>query len=233
MTAVDLNADVGEGYPDDAALFELVTSANVACGGHAGDAASMDAAVRDAVRCGVAIGAHPSYPDRAGFGRASMTRSLDEIYADVRAQTRALAAVAAGRGARLHHVKPHGALYNVSARDEGVAGAIARAVYDVDPGLALYGLAGSVSIAAARAAGLRAVEEAFPDRAYAPDGTLLPRSEPGALIDDPDVAERQALSLVELGAQSLCVHGDGPHALEFARRIRAALERAGVTLIAP
>jgi UPF0271 protein len=233
VNAIDLNADVGEGYPNDAALYAIVTSANVACGGHAGDAHSMAEAVRGALRYGVAIGAHPSYPDRAGFGRAAADRTPDEIYGDVAEQTRALAAVAREHGARLRHVKPHGALYNLSARDATIAAAIARAVRDVDPSLALYGLAGSASIRAARDAGLRAVEEAFPDRGYAPDGTLLPRTEPGALIENSENAERQAIALARRGAQTLCIHGDGPHAVEFAHRIRAALERDGITLAPP
>ncbi|HEY9086208.1 MAG TPA: 5-oxoprolinase subunit PxpA [Candidatus Tyrphobacter sp.] len=226
---IDLNADVGEGCGNDALLFEFVTSANIACGWHAGDEATMTATVRAALEHGVAIGAHPSFPDREHFGRTEMARTPHEVYEDVTAQLRALASVASREGTHLRHVKPHGALYNMAARSETLADAVARAVRDHDASLALVGLAGSASISAARRAGLRAVEEVFADRGYSPDGSLLPRGTPGALIDDAGRAVAQALAFAERGfGQTLCVHGDGPHALEFARRIRAALAAAGV-----
>jgi UPF0271 protein len=225
---IDLNADVGEGY-DDAALFAYVTSANIACGGHAGDEATMTATLRLALERGIAIGAHPSFPDREHFGRAEPAYAPETVYHDVQAQIDTLAQIASREGARLGHVKPHGALYNISARDDALADVIARAVRDYDASLALVGLAGSASLRAARRIGLRAVDEVFADRGYAADGSLLPRGTPGALIEDADEAASQTLAFVDRGfGQSICLHGDGAHALEFARRIRAALASAGV-----
>lgn len=234
MSSIDLNADLGEGYGDDAALLEIVTSANIASGGHAGDARTMEETVRAAIRCGVAIGAHPSYPDSAGFGRVAMERTPNQIYDDVLAQTRALANVADAHGVRLRHVKAHGALYNVAARDRTVADAISRAVLDFDPDLAIVGLAGGAQLLSARAHGLRAIAEVFADRGYRSDGSLIPRAEPGALLVDVRAAVAQALALARSGAgQTICIHGDGPHALEFARAIRAALETEGITVQSP
>jgi UPF0271 protein len=229
VTRIDLNADVGEGCGNDEALFALVTTANVACGWHAGDDATMAATVRAALQHGVAVGAHPSFPDREHFGRREMDRAPGDVYDDVQAQLEALERIVAREDATLHHVKPHGALYNVSARNDDLADAVALAVRDYDRSLALVGLAGSASIRAARRAGLRAVEEVFADRAYAADGTLLPRGSAGALINDPDRAVAQALDFAERAAgETICLHGDGPHALDFARRIRAALLAAGI-----
>jgi 5-oxoprolinase (ATP-hydrolysing) subunit A len=233
MTSIDLNADLGEGCGDDEALLRIVTSANIASGGHAGDTQTMQATVRAAIAHGVAIGAHPSYPDRAGFGRVQIERTPDEIFDDVLEQTRALANVADAQGARLHHVKAHGALYNVAARDRAVADAISRAVVAFDPQLAVVGLAGGAQLLSARAHGLRAIAEVFADRGYRDDGSLIPRGQPGALIDDVDVAVAQALALTRAGAgQTICIHGDGPHALVFARAIRQALETAGIAVAA-
>jgi UPF0271 protein len=231
MTSIDLNADLGEGCGDDEALLAIVTSANIACGVHAGDVQTMDATVRSAIRHGVAIGAHPSYPDRENFGRVAMQRSPEQIFDDVVTQVRELEAIAGTRNARIHHVKAHGALYNVAARDRAVADAISRAVLAVDPQLAVVGLAGGAQIASARAFGLRGVAEVFADRGYQADGSLIPRGAPGALIDDVDGAVAQALALAHGGTgETICLHGDGPHALAFARAIRAALESAGVAV---
>jgi 5-oxoprolinase (ATP-hydrolysing) subunit A len=231
MTTIDLNADLGEGCGDDEALLGIVTSANIASGGHAGDAHTMETTVRAAIRHGVAIGAHPSYPDRAGFGRTQMERTPNEIFDDVLEQTRVLANIAGAQGARLRHVKPHGALYNVAARDRAVADAISRAVVAFDPELAIVGLAGGAQLLSARAYGLRAIAEVFADRAYRSDGSLVPRGQPGALLEDVDAAVAQALTLTRSGAgQTICIHGDGPHALAFARAIRAALEADGIAL---
>ena len=240
---VDLNADLGEGVPDDAALLALVSSANIACGWHAGNARLMQSTVDAALACGVAIGAHPSYPDRDNFGRSEMQLTPAEVRADVIYQVGALAALVRAAGGSLHHVKPHGALYNQAARDPALADAIARAVFDVDPALALYGLAGSELLRAAERAGLRAVAEVFADRGYRADGSLVPRSQPGAFIDDVDLAVDRTLRLlrdgvvqavtgetVTLQAQTICLHGDGPHALAFARALHAALTDAGVQL---
>lgn len=232
MSSIDLNADLGEGCGDDEALLGIVTSANIASGGHAGDVQSMEATVRAAMRHGVAIGAHPSYPDRAGFGRMAMERTPDEIYDDVLEQTRALATVAAAQGARLRHVKAHGALYNVAARDRVVADAISRAVVAFDPELAIVGLAAGAQLLSARAHGLRAIAEVFADRGYRDDGSLIPRGQPGALIEDVDAAVAQALALTRAGAgQTICIQGDGPCALVFAGAIRAALESAGISVV--
>lgn len=228
--SLDLNADVGEGCGNDNALFELVTSANVACGWHAGDEYTMRDTVRAALEKGVAIGAHPSYPDRENFGRTPMLRTPDEVYDDVLAQLQALYSVIRSEDARMTHVKPHGALYNAAARDPQLSEAIAKAVHDFDAGLALVGLAGGATIAAARRFGLRPIEEIFADRRYTADGELVPRGTPGALIDDPSEAVEQTLKLFQRGADTVCLHGDGAHALEFARAIRGALLSAGVQI---
>lgn len=240
---VDLNADLGEGASDDAELLALVSSANIACGWHAGDARLMQATVMAALERGVAIGAHPSYPDRENFGRSEMQLTPEQVRADVIYQVGALDALVRAAGGRLHHVKPHGALYNQAARDPALADAIAAAVLDVNPSLALYGLAGGELLKAAERAGLRAVAEVFADRGYRADGSLVPRSQPGALIHDTDEAVARTLRMVSEGvvkavtgetvplrAQTICLHGDGPHALAFARAIHQALNQAGVQL---
>lgn len=229
MTEIDLNADLGEGCGDDAALMPIVTSANIACGAHAGNETTMRETVRLALRNGVAIGAHPSFPDREHFGRVEMERAPQQIYEDVRSQIETLATIAREEGAAMHHVKAHGALYNLAARDAAVADAISRAVADTSTSLVLYGLAGGAQIESARAHGLRAAGEGFADRRYMPDGSLVPRARADALIDDEEEAVEQALSLATSGrAQTICLHGDGPHAIAFARRIRDAFARAGV-----
>jgi 5-oxoprolinase (ATP-hydrolysing) subunit A len=238
---IDLNADLGEGSGADEALLDLVSSANIACGWHAGGANAMRDCVRLAVKKGVAIGAHPSFNDPANFGRKEMHLPADDIYAGVLYQLGALAAIAHAEGGRVVHVKPHGALYNQAARDPVIAAAIVAAVRDFDPSLAVFGLANSGFIAAARQAGLIAIEEGFADRGYRADGSLVPRSEPGALIDSEDAMLEHVLSMVRdarvravdgrwvpIGVRTLCLHGDGPHALAFARRLRGALEKNGV-----
>lgn len=240
---VDLNADLGEGAPDDAELLAFVSSVNIACGWHAGDARLMQVTVEAALARGVAIGAHPSYPDRENFGRSEMQLSPADVRADLIYQIGALDALVKAQGGRLHHVKPHGALYNQAARDPALADAIATAVLDVDPTLALYGLAGSELLRAAERAGLRAVAEVFADRGYRADGSLVPRSRPGALILDVDEAVARTLRMVREGvvqaisgetiplrADTLCLHGDGPHALAFACAIHAALGQAGIQI---
>lgn len=237
MRALDLNCDLGEGGAHDAELMSLVTSANLACGAHAGDAATMRAAVALAQRHGVAIGAHPGFADREHFGRRELRLPPEEIRRLVRGQIEALRALAP-----LRHVKPHGALYNLAARDAAVARAVAEAVHDVDAALVLVGLADSVSLAAGREAGLRVAGEFFADRGYAPDGTLAPRGTPGALLGV-EAAVAQTLSFAQTGqvratdgtdlaveAETVCVHGDGPHALELARALRAALKAVGAEL---
>ena len=242
---IDLNADLGEGCDTDEALLELVSSANIACGWHAGSAATMRTCVLAAVAKGVAIGAHPSFHDPANFGRKEMDLPPEEIYAGVLYQLGALAAFATAAGGRVAHLKPHGALYNQAARSVPMAQAIAAAVRDFDPSIAVFGLANSQLIEAARRAGLPAIEEAFADRGYRGDGSLVPRSEPGALIDDEEAVLERSIAMVReqrvcavsgewvpLNAQTLCLHGDGPHALAFARRIRARFEAEGIEVTA-
>ncbi|HEY5801714.1 MAG TPA: 5-oxoprolinase subunit PxpA [Burkholderiaceae bacterium] len=243
---IDLNADLGEGMGDDDAILACVSSANIACGGHAGDAASMRQAVRAAKALGVAIGAHPSYDDRANFGRTDLHLPSAEVTHLVTSQVAALRAIAQEEGARVVHVKPHGALYNQAARDPELADAILAGVRGVDPALAVMGLAGGQLTARARDAGMTAIEEAFADRAYLDDGSLAPRSLPGAVLDDIDAAVTQTLAMLRDGrvrslsgamvavrAVTVCLHGDGAHAIELARTLRAALSNAGIAIRSP
>ena len=246
---IDVNADLGESFGAwtmgvDEELLGLVSSANVACGFHAGDPSVMDRTVARAVQAGVAIGAHPSYFDLRGFGRRAMSVGAAEVEADVVYQVGALAAFATSHGARLTHVKPHGALYNQAATDDALARAIARATARVDPSLVLVGLASSAPMRrAADEAGLRYAAEAFADRAYEPDGSLCPRGVAGAVITDPDAAAAQAVRIAREGtvtsasgtavllrADTLCLHGDNPHALAIARAVRQALDAAGIAV---
>ena len=240
---IDLNADLGEGAGNDEALMGLVSSANIACGWHAGDAQTMRQCVRWALQNGVAIGAHPSFPDRENFGRSTMHLPPEEIIAGVLYQIGALAAIAKAEGGALAHVKPHGALYNQAVKEPELAAAIVDAVRHFDPSLKFFGLAGSGMIDAARRAGPEPVEEVFADRGYMPDGSLVPRSQAGALIEDEEASLAQTLSLVRdhqvraidgsivpVNAQSVCLHGDGAHALEFARRIRERLTVEGIAI---
>ena len=247
---IDLNADVGESFGawsigEDEDLIPLVSSVNVAAGMHAGDPAAIERTVALAVRSGAAIGAHPGYPDLAGFGRREMGLSPADIEASVLYQVAAVAGFARAAGAGLRHVKAHGALYNRAARDAAAAAAIARAVRRFDRSLVLVGLAGSALVSAGREAGLQVAEEAFADRAYEREGSLRSRSIDGAVLDDPEAAARQALSIVRgtlvaadgtpiaVHADTICVHGDLPGAAARARAVRAALLDAGVEIRAP
>ena len=243
MLSVDLNCDLGEGYPNDAALMDYVSSVNIACGLHAGDDATMRATVRAAIEKGVAIGAHPSFPDRENFGRTAMRLSADEIREIVTKQIQRLKIICDAEGGKLTHVKPHGALYNQSAKDPAVADAIAQAVRDLDGDLVLFGLSGSASIDEAKRLGLRTASEAFADRTYERDGSLTPRTEPNALITDTRSAADQALRMVLSGnvitasgepvaidADTICIHGDGEHALEFAVAIHKKLTENGIRI---
>ncbi|CAN7157146.1 5-oxoprolinase subunit PxpA [Cupriavidus necator] len=240
---IDLNADLGEGCDNDEALLALISSANIACGWHAGDAATMVRTVKWALERGVAIGAHPSYPDRENFGRTEMQRDPEHVYADVLYQIGALDAIVRAQGGELHHVKPHGALYNQAVRDPALARAIVRAVRDFDADLVFFGLAGSQMIDIAKEAGLRVKQEVFADRGYNPDGTLVKRGTPGALHEDEEVALNQTLTMVRekrvraidgtwvpIQAETVCLHGDGAHALAFARRIRERLGAEGIAV---
>jgi UPF0271 protein len=228
METVDLNADLGEGF-DDHELLAIVTSANVACGFHAGDAATMRRVAERAAGLGVTVGAHVSYRDREGFGRRVLAVEPGRLAADVREQIEALEACCLAAGTSVRYVKPHGALYNVAAADPEVAAATVAGVRACGP-LPVLGLPGSALLAAAADAELPARTEGFPDRGYAPDGTLLPRGEPGALVADPSDVAANAVALAGHGVASLCLHGDSPGAVDAARRTRAALEAAGFAL---
>jgi UPF0271 protein len=240
--SVDLNADVGEGM-DDVQLLPYVTSANVACGMHAGDPNTMDQTVQLALSRGVRVGAHPGYPDRTNFGRVIVEMAADEIENLIVYQVSALAGFVRSRGGRLTHVKPHGALYHSGAEFPDVARAIAEGVRRVDTALVLVGAAGSMLIGAGQEAALPVAEEAFADRRYRTDGTLVPRGKPGALITDPEEAADQAVSLARDGlvvaedasrirvrADTICLHGDTPGAPEIARKIHEKFRTAGIRI---
>ena len=245
---MDLNSDLGEGYGrwalgDDAALLEVVTSANVACGFHAGDPATIDRTVRTATEHGVAIGAQVSYPDLVGFGRREIDEAPDDLTADVLYQIGALEAFARAAGSRVRYVKPHGALYNRIARDPVQAAAVVEAIRRYDPALPLLTLPGSAAMRAAEDAGIPAVAEGFADRAYTAEGRLVSRREPGAVLHDPGQVATRAVVMATEGrveavdggevaveVRSLCVHGDTPGAVELAKAVRAALDEAGLPL---
>lgn len=245
---VDLNADLGESFGrwvlgDDAAMLEHITSANVACGFHAGDPSTLRRCCADAAARGVTVGAQVGYPDLVGFGRRFIDMEPDELTDAVTYQIGALEALAHVAGSRVAYVKPHGALYNTVVHHEVQAAAVVRAVADHDRSLPLLGLPGSQLLRQAEDAGLTAVPEAFPDRAYTPEGALAPRSQPGAVLDDPATIAARAVrlatrheveaidgSVVTVVARSLCLHGDSPGAVAAARATRAALEDAGVEL---
>jgi len=247
--AINLNADLGEGFGayamgDDAAMLDIVASANIACGFHAGDPLVMRATVERAVARGVSLGAHPSYPDLQGFGRRPMRLSAAEVEAMVAYQIGALMGVAAGSGGRVTHVKAHGALYNAAATDAALALAIGRAIKGVDRELIYLALAGSEMARAGRTLGLAVVEEAFADRNYTDAGTLVPRDRPDAMVHDPEQAAGNVLRMVEEGvvlsvagtrvpvtAQSVCVHGDEPSAVALATVLRRRLEERGVRIL--
>ena len=243
---IDLNADVGESIGDDEGVMPFVSSANIACGFHAGNPQIMRTTAQLAHGLGVAIGAHPSFQDRDGFGRREMQITTAELESLVAYQIGALAAVASALGARLSHVKPHGALYNMAARDAGMADAIARAVQTVDPSLVLFGLSGSQLVLGGERAGLRVASEVFADRGYMPDGSLAPRGTPGAVLTSvADVAQRAVImatgqgvvsvdgTTIRVKADTICIHGDTPGAAALARAVRAALNGAGIRVVSP
>jgi 5-oxoprolinase (ATP-hydrolysing) subunit A len=243
---VDLNCDMGESFGaykmgNDEEILDLITSANVACGFHAGDPSVMKKTVRMALEKGVGIGAHPGTPDLAGFGRRAMAISAEEAYDLTMYQIGALDAFIRAEGGEMQHVKPHGALYNMASKDASLSEAIAEAVYAVNPGLILFGLSGSELIRAGEKIGLRTASEVFSDRTYQPDGSLTNRREANALITDPDTAAAQVVRMVKEGkvktvdetdfalrAETVCIHGDGVTALEFARRLKGLLPEEGV-----
>ena len=250
MVTIDLNSDLGEGFgiwrlTDDDALLDVVTSANVACGFHAGDPSTMSRVCERAAANGVTIGAQVSYRDLAGFGRRRMDVDPAELRDDVMYQIGALEGFARAAGTTVRYVKPHGALYNTVVHDEAQAEAVVEAVRTYDPGLPVLGLPGSQLLRRAGAAGLGTVPEAFADRAYTPEATLVPRNQPGAVLHEVDRVVARCVELaargtvravdgstVEVSARSICVHGDTPGAVEIARRVRRALEDAGVRVAA-
>lgn len=249
MPSINLNADLGEGYGpwqmgDDAAMLAIVASANIACGGHAGDPDVMRRTLRLAQQRGVSIGAHPGYPDLQGFGRRAMALSAVELENQIAAQVGALAGIAALEAMRVTHVKPHGALNNLACGDRAVADTICRAVCAIDRKLILLAPAASQLVAAGRAAGLAVIEEIFADRAYLPDGQLVPRSRPDAMIHGAAACLAHVQAMLDAGALiavdgtriptpigSICVHGDSPDAVEVARHLRQGLAAAGYEIV--
>jgi len=243
MAAVDLNCDLGEGMAHDAELMPLISSANIACGGHAGDETTMRATISLALEHQVAIGAHPGFADREHFGRRLIAISAVEVRDLVLAQTRLLMKLASEGGARVRHVKPHGALYNLAARDEVTARAVAEAVYEADSRLLLIGLAGSRLLEAGCACGLSVASEVFADRSYQADGSLTPRDREDALVTDEGAVVNRVVRMVRTGqvtatdgsdvnltVDTVCLHGDGPRAVELARAVNGALREAGVII---
>ena len=243
---IDINCDLGEGCANDAELMKYVSSANIACGFHAGDSTTMARTVELAVANGVAVGAHPGYRDRENFGRTPMSLSSNEVFEIVVEQIQALQDICKRSATVVRHVKPHGALYNQAAKNNELAAAICEAVASVDRSLIFYGLSGSTMISQAHAAGLKTAAEVFADRTYQPDGSLTPRSESNALITDDRVAMAQALRMIQsqtvmavtgdvisIQADTICIHGDGDHAVDFAKAIGEAFADAGVKVMSP
>lgn len=243
ITVIDLNADLGEGAGSDAAVLPLLTSASIACGAHAGSPEVIHETIRLALTHRVAIGAHPSYPDREGFGRRPMRLSPQQLTDTVAEQIDAVAEAAREAGTRLQHVKPHGALYNQAAGDRSLARAIGEAVRRIDPSLIVVALAGSAMVAVLREMGLKVAQEAFIDRGYTPTGTLVPRGQAGAVITDAVDAARRAVRLTEaravvaadgrsirIDADTLCIHGDTPQAAGLVGAVRNALAEAGIAV---
>lgn len=246
MLSIDLNADLGEGCPYDHQLMPLISSANISCGAHAGEEDDIRGAIQLALQHNVAIGAHPSYPDRLNYGRTTLTLSPEQLQDTLLQQLAWLQDLVHGAGGTLGHVKPHGALYNDAARDPTLARHIAETVQGFDDRLTLVGLAGSELIQAGLSVGLRTLGEAFVDRRYCPDGTLMSRSLPGAVIENARIATQQALGIVQTGqitaidgsiisvsAQTLCIHGDTPGAVALAVTLRDTLIRSGINVTTP
>ena len=243
MHKIDLNCDMGEGMVTDEAIMPWISSANIACGYHAGDEITMERTIELAIRHKVAIGAHVSYADRENFGRTDMLLHPGEIYEMIVKQINCLEKIAAAADVPIHHVKPHGALYNMAARDKGLAPFVALAILDTNTKYLLYGLSGSYLVKEGKNLGLKTVNEVFADRTYKDDGSLTSRSKPGALIENTDEAIAQVLQMVKEGtvtsitgkkvpivAETICIHGDGEHAVEFAKTIYAALKKEGIEI---
>ena len=245
LRRIDLNCDMGEGYTTDALIMPLISSANIACGYHAGGGELMRQTIRLALQHQVAIGAHPSFDDKEGFGRREMHLSSEEIYQIVLDQVNTIRKSAAEEGASLHHVKPHGALYNMAAKDAMVADAISRAIKAIDASLILYGLPNSASETSAIQHGLRFYREVFSDRTYTDQGMLTPRNQPNAMIETAEQSVAQVLQIIlqetlqsttgremSIKADTVCIHGDGEHAVEFAQMINRALHQDNITISA-
>ena len=244
--SVDLNSDLGEGAASESELLKLVSSANIACGFHAGSPLSMTATIRAAHAAGVAVGAHPSLADRENFGRRELPVTPNEVFALVAYQVGAFQAIATSLGVRPNHIKPHGALYNMAARDPALAEAVTHALLAVDRTLILFAPDGSALAQAGEAIGLRVAREVFADRHYQPDGALVPRTQPNALLHDAEDAAGRVLRMLRenvvrtidggdlaIQADTICVHGDTPDAVHFARKLRANLTAAGIAVAAP
>ena len=243
MPTIDINCDMGEGVGNDNAIMPFISSANIACGFHAGDEDTMRKTVESAIKNNVAIGAHPSFFDKKNFGRTEMNLAGDEIYDLVLLQLRTIDKIIKEKDAKLHHVKPHGALYNMSAKNSHIAQAIAQAVKDFDENLILFGLSGSVSISVAEEMSLKTACEVFADRTYKDDGSLTPRSEAGALVEDEEELLQQVLQMIQektvttvsgkripIVADTVCIHGDGKHAVQFAETINEQLRANGIKI---
>lgn len=243
---VDLNSDLGEGAGHDEEILDLVSSANIACGFHAGDPTSIFASIQAALKRGVAVGAHPSFPDRKNFGRTEMTMPPAEVYASVAYQIGAFQALTLAAGGTMNHVKPHGALYNMAVRDQTLADVIANAIFALDPKLILFAPSASLLDAAATELGLTTASEVFADRNYLPDGSLVPRSNSNAFVHDPVAAADRIIRILGEGkvravdgtdisvfGTTVCVHGDNPQAVAFVRQLRERLELEDVLIAAP
>lgn len=243
MLHIDLNCDMGEGIGNEEVLMPFISSANIACGYHAGNTAEMERMVDYCIRYDVAVGAHPAFPDKENFGRTEMQLPLNQIYDLVTDQLNVLGGIAKTKGIELNHVKPHGALYNMAAKQKDIAVTIAKAVKEYNPSLIYYGLSGSLMIEAAKQEGLLTASEVFADRTYQPNGSLTPRNQPNALITDTAAAIRQVQQIiskqsvtaingqtVSLYADTVCLHGDGTHAVEFARALHTTLQEAGISI---
>ncbi|MES1223285.1 MAG: 5-oxoprolinase subunit PxpA [Bacteroidota bacterium] len=243
MLSVDLNCDMGEGYMNDDAIMPFISSANIACGFHAGDYDTMMRTVESAIKHNVSVGAHPSFPDKKNFGRTNMHFSPGEVYEIVFEQISILSRITKKFNLALHHVKPHGALYNMAAKDMDLALAICKAIADFDGKMILYGLSGSKLIAAALQSGLQSRSEIFADRTYQDDGSLTPRSNENALITDENISLMQVLRMIkeskvltitgkeiDIVAETICIHGDGDHAVQFAQKIHREFKKENIAV---
>lgn len=243
---IDLNCDMGEGMPNDAAIMPYISSANIACGYHAGDEATIRATIDLCLTYGVAIGAHPGFNDKKNFGRVPVQLTADELYQLVWKQLEIVETICKEKQAKLHHVKPHGALYNMAAKDSAMSRTIAQVVKDFNPDLVYYGLSGSVMVSEARVLGLKTMHEVFADRTYQADGTLTPRNHAKALIEKSEDSVKQVIEMlisnsvetitgeiIPIKAETICIHGDGKHAVDFARQLNNLLKMKGFKILPP